>query len=529
MHLVGCGVPLLGLIVSVCFIVSSSADIDSDSFLSSSSVEIRELNCSVKKESSNSEFPDDIFTDYQRKHGAILFHILVALYCFIIIAIVCNDYFLPSVECICKDLNLTEDVAGATFMSIATSAPELFVNVIGTFLTESDLGVGTVVGSAVFNTLGVAACGGLAASTAIPLEVYPLARDCVIYITVVTLLTGILWDDKVFWYEAMILLILYVLYFIFMFSEKRIIAVLKKVFPLTKTSTLRKTGVSSSCESLHLETAEIGTFNEKDSTLVYGTYTPRYGTCDSVIPTIDGDLQQKKQDLEKQKPTDTIHQYPPQQEEKVRIDPVCKPPDCGLVFWWWLFTRPVSSILWLTIPDCRLYRKLYPITFCMCVVWIGICSYVVSWMMTICGETFKVSDAVMGITLLAIGGSMPEACSSVINARKGIGSMSISNALGANTLDILLCLGMPWLIKTLLPARMHGGPITIDSPGLVYNNALQILCVMVLYLSAASNRYKLNRTLGFVCVIMYTLFIVFIILNELNVFKLLPVNQECPS
>jgi Ca2+/Na+ antiporter len=63
------------------------------------------------------------------------------------------------------DLNLRKDIAGATFMALATSAPELCVNVIGTFLTESDLGIGTVVGSAVFNTLGVAACGGLAATS----------------------------------------------------------------------------------------------------------------------------------------------------------------------------------------------------------------------------------------------------------------------------------------------------------------------------------------------------------------------------
>lgn len=49
-------------------------------------------------------------------------------------------------------------------MAIATSAPEFFVNVVGTFITQSDIGVGTVVGSAMFNTLGVAAVGGLAAS-----------------------------------------------------------------------------------------------------------------------------------------------------------------------------------------------------------------------------------------------------------------------------------------------------------------------------------------------------------------------------
>lgn len=58
----------------------------------------------------------------------------------------------------------SQDVAAATFMAIATSAPEFFVNCVGTFVTESDIGVGTVVGSAMFNTLGVAALGGLAAS-----------------------------------------------------------------------------------------------------------------------------------------------------------------------------------------------------------------------------------------------------------------------------------------------------------------------------------------------------------------------------
>ncbi|KAG8249774.1 hypothetical protein J6590_012080 [Homalodisca vitripennis] len=56
---------------------------------------------------------------------------------------------------------MSNDVAGATFMAAATSAPELFVNVIGTFITEGDIGVGTIVGSAVFNILAVAACCGI--------------------------------------------------------------------------------------------------------------------------------------------------------------------------------------------------------------------------------------------------------------------------------------------------------------------------------------------------------------------------------
>lgn len=39
---------------------------------------------------------------------------------------------------------MSNDVAGATFMAAATSAPELFVNVIGTFITEGDIGIGTI-------------------------------------------------------------------------------------------------------------------------------------------------------------------------------------------------------------------------------------------------------------------------------------------------------------------------------------------------------------------------------------------------
>lgn len=74
--------------------------------------------------------------------------------------------------CSVPALNMSNDVAGATFMAAATSAPELFVNVIGTFITEGDIGVGTIVGSAVFNILAVAACCGIGAGM---VSTYPLS------------------------------------------------------------------------------------------------------------------------------------------------------------------------------------------------------------------------------------------------------------------------------------------------------------------------------------------------------------------
>lgn len=102
------------------------------------------------------------FSDEQRKHGAIIFHLLGAVYFFTLLAVVCNDYFLPAVECICNSLHISKHVAAATFMATATTMPEFFTNTISTLITESDMGIGTIIGSLMFNTLGVAAFSGMA-------------------------------------------------------------------------------------------------------------------------------------------------------------------------------------------------------------------------------------------------------------------------------------------------------------------------------------------------------------------------------
>lgn len=110
------------------------------------------------------DFPDDLFSRYERQQGAVILHAFFGFYCFLLTAFICNDYLLPALDCICADLNISADVAGATFLATASCFPELFVNVVGTFLTESDLGTGAVVGSAVFNTFVTPACGALSAA-----------------------------------------------------------------------------------------------------------------------------------------------------------------------------------------------------------------------------------------------------------------------------------------------------------------------------------------------------------------------------
>ena len=86
---------------------------------------------------------------------AIFNSISGVMYMFVALAIVCDEFFVPSLDAMIEFLGVSEDVAGATFMAAGGSAPELFTSMIGVFIAFSDVGIGTIVGSAVFNILFV--------------------------------------------------------------------------------------------------------------------------------------------------------------------------------------------------------------------------------------------------------------------------------------------------------------------------------------------------------------------------------------
>ena len=58
------------------------------------------------------QFPKGFIDQNARRHGAVIIHFFISIYMFIALAIVCDEYFVPSLNIICKKFNLTEDVAG---------------------------------------------------------------------------------------------------------------------------------------------------------------------------------------------------------------------------------------------------------------------------------------------------------------------------------------------------------------------------------------------------------------------------------
>lgn len=104
----------------------------------------------------------------------------------------------------------------------------------------------------------------------------------------------------------------------------------------------------------------------------------------------------------------------------------------------------------------------------------------------------------------------------------GMGAMGISSSVGANTLNILLCLAMPWFIKCIVLIIQTGdattSTVTIMSQGVMYNCFSLLSCAVLLYAVVAIFKFQIGKWLGFTCLIMYFIFITFSVLIEMNVF-----------
>jgi len=164
-----------------------------------------------------SEYVTDPLIDKPYKHADnrwwIFVHIIVIGYMLLGLNTICDSYFTGALDTMVATWHIKPDVAGATFMAAGGSAPELFTSLIGTTISESDVGFGTIVGSAVFNVLFVIGLCGFAAAMPIKLTWWPLARDCTYYIVSLIILaifarTG----HEIELWEACILFMSYILY-----------------------------------------------------------------------------------------------------------------------------------------------------------------------------------------------------------------------------------------------------------------------------------------------------------------------------
>lgn len=163
--------------------------------------------------------------EMQQNVYPIFLYVMGIVYTAIAIAIICDEFFVPALERICEKYpGITPDVAGATLMAAGGSAPELATSFIGTSM-KSQVGFGTIVGSAVFNVLFVIGACAFVAPEELKLDWWPLFRDSSYYcfsLIVLMIFFGYVSKNRIFWYESLVLFCLYILYVLLMSKNEKL-------------------------------------------------------------------------------------------------------------------------------------------------------------------------------------------------------------------------------------------------------------------------------------------------------------------
>jgi len=104
---------------------------------------------------------------------------------------------------------------------------------------------------------------------------------------------------------------------------------------------------------------------------------------------------------------------------------------------------------------------------------------------------WNLSEAVIGLTIVAMGTSLPELATSVVASIKGESDISLGNIVGSNIFNILAILGITAIIT----------PISIGS--ITYIDLLIMLMFSVILLPLARSGYIINRKEGFIFLLLF--------------------------
>lgn len=335
----------------------------------------------------------------------IALYILALLACFVLLARVVDLFFISSLDKISKDLQLSSDAAGATLMAVGSSAPELFVALFAVLKPGEHqvIGIGSIVGSAIFNLLVIVGAVALVKKTKLTWQ--PAVRDLLFYLLAVGLLVMFIWDGRLSVVESSILLAVYVLY---------VLAVVywRKFLPYPDLEFIQK------IENQH---------GEKNS-----------------------------------------------------------------------LTKPLDQALEFIFPSMGKYYLI----FFFSIFIIAALSYLLVEVAILLAHSLHIPESIIALTVLAVGTSVPDLFSSLIVAKQGRGDMAVSNAIGSNIFDILVGLGLPFLIVMLISGGSIGTGGDLTSSSLIL-----FASIIFLFLFLLISKWKVGKITGIILLLIYLFYL----------------------
>jgi len=347
----------------------------------------------------------------------LLLVVFILLLSFYILAKVCDDYFVESLDEIAKKLKLSSDAAGATLMAVGSSAPELFVAIIAVIKpgNHEQIGMGTIVGSAIFNLLVIAGVVGLIKPFKVNWHI--VLRDLLFYFVAVLFLYSVFIDGNITLLEGILFILLYVFYVY-------LVIIWRKLVPF-----------EPEVKDIHENIKEIN----KEKSFV--------------------------------------------------------------VKWLNQLVKPIDFIM---AKFFSISSNVFFVFFGSILI-IGLASWVLVESAISISAILEIPKALVALTVLAVGTSIPDMLSSIIVAKQNRGGMAVTNAIASNIFDILIGLGIPFLIIII----MNGKTVPIHTSELINSTGLLILSIIGMLVLMILNKWHIGKRMGISLIVFYIAFLVY--------------------
>lgn len=120
---------------------------------------------------------------------------------------------------------------------------------------------------------------------------------------------------------------------------------------------------------------------------------------------------------------------------------------------------------------------------------------------SIIAENFGMSQTLIGLTIVAVGTSLPELVTSMVAAKKGESDLALGNVIGSNVFNVVFILGASAVVS----------PMTVDM--LAIYDTIVLLFVSVLALIFARTNKRFSRSEGAVMIAIYVIYFVYALLR----------------
>ncbi|XP_069134964.1 mitochondrial sodium/calcium exchanger protein-like [Argopecten irradians] len=509
---------------------------------------------------------DEGFLDYTQfvycdfghgKHIEVLAMIILFLwwiFLFIGLAVTADDFFCPALSVISETMHLSHNVAGVTFLAFGNGAPDIFsaIAAIGNAKNgDAGLAIGALFGAGVFVTTIVA--GSIAVICPFQAMQRPFLRDVIFYLAAAFWSFTILWKKEIKKIEAIGFILMYAGYVVVVVFGRYIYQKYKSFVPLkdgevtvreenddsyetlpgsnqkSERDPLLDDRINRSTEEEPTETNSLQEFlaainpidiekwpDMKIYTKVYEVFkAPIMFLLIITVPVVD-----KEEDKHKwNRYLNSLQCFTglvfSSLATKVGLDTI------GGTFPVWalalIIGAALSALVFFTSKDDE-QPKYHPafayLGFLVACIWIySVANEIVNILQTF-GIVLNISNAILGLTLLAWGNSIGDLIADTVMARQGYPRMGISACFGGPLFNLLLGIGIPFTVATIKNGADYQLEITFEEVVLA---AFLMLSLITSLLIVPLSKFKMSRTYGIILIVLYGIFLVVAILAETNV------------